>query len=383
MILQGKIPDSKEIVNIRVEGEIITRVEPSREGTAPDFGGPGMFVCPGLFDSQVNGFGGVDFNGKELTREDLRRAPLALASSGVTAFFPTLVTADAEKTIARLRVLSRAMEEDPLWQIMAPGIHLEGPYISPEEGFRGAHPPEHIRPPRWEEFEKFQEAAGGKIRLLTLAPETEGALAFVEKAVKTGVVIGLAHTNASEETLEEAYRAGARLSCHLGNGAGAVLPRHRNPTQKQLSMDDLMASIIVDGIHLPDYVVKNFIRAKGVERTLLTTDSMAGAGAPPGRYTIGDLEVEVGKEDRSARLPGTPYLAGSTLTMDQAVNNVMRYAGLPLAAALQMAGKNGEKLFPEVKRDLSPGSPGDIVLFEYRKELRVKSAWIHGEKVFG
>jgi N-acetylglucosamine-6-phosphate deacetylase len=383
MILQGKIPGSEEPVNIRVEGEIITRVEPAEGEIIPDGGGPGLFIFPGFFDPQVNGFAGVDFNGKELSRESGHRAALALASSGVTAFFPTLTTASAEKTIARLGVLSRIMEEDPLWRKMAPGIHLEGPYISPEEGFRGAHPPEHIRPPRWEEFEQFQEAAAGKIRLLTLAPEMEGALAFIEKAAKAGVVIGLAHTNASEETLEGACRAGARLSCHLGNGAHALLPRHRNPIQKQLAMDGLMASIIVDGIHLPDYLVKNFIRAKGVERVLLTTDSMAGAGAPPGRYTIGDLEVEVGEDDRSARLPGTPYLAGSTLTMDQAVNNVLRYAGLPLVLALKMAGKNSEKLFPEVKKDIRPGSPADIVLFEYEGLVRIKGTWIQGEKIFG
>jgi len=383
MILQGKMPASEELVNIEVEEGSITRVGPSRGQMVPDYGGPGSFVCPGFFDPQVNGFGGVDFNGRDLTPDGLRRAALALASSGVTAFFPTLTTADAGKTIARLRVLSRAMEEDPLWRKMAAGIHLEGPYISLEEGFRGAHPPDYIRPPRWEEFEQFQEEAKGKIRLLTLAPETEGAILFIEKAVKSGIVIGLAHTNASEETLEEACRAGARLSCHLGNGAHALLPRHRNPIQKQLAMDDLMASIIVDGVHLPDYVVKNFIRAKGVEQILLTTDSMAGAGAPPGRYTIGDLEVEVGKDDRSARMPGTPYLAGSTLTMDQAVNNVMRYANLSLGAALQMAGKNGGKLFPEVKKDITSGSPADIVLFEYKGEAKIKSTWIHGEKIFG
>jgi N-acetylglucosamine-6-phosphate deacetylase len=325
----------------------------------------------------------VDFNGKDLDREGLHRSAKALASSGVTAFFPTLTTADSAKTKARLRFLSRAMEEDPLWRRMAVGIHLEGPYISPEEGFRGAHPEEHIRPPRWEEFEKFQEAASGRIRLLTLAPEAEGALVFIEKAVTAGVVIGLGHTNASEEILEEACRAGAALSCHLGNGAHALLPRHRNPIQKQLAMDGLMASIIADGVHLPDYVVKNFIRAKGVDRILLTTDSMAGAGAPPGRYTLGDLEMETEKKDPATRLPGTPYLAGSLLTMDRAVNNVMRYAELPLAEALRMARINGEKLFPEVKKAIRPGSPADIVLFEYRGEPRIKSTWIHGEKVFG
>lgn len=382
MILQGKMPASEEPVNIEVEGESIIRVEPSRGETVPDYGGPGSFVCPGFFDPQVNGFGGVDFNGKELTRESLRRAALALASSGVTAFLPTLTTAAPEKTIARLRVLCRAMEEDPLWRRMAIGIHLEGPYISPEEGFRGAHPPEYIRPPRWEEFEQFQERAEGKIRLLTLAPETEGALAFIEKAARAGIVVGLAHTNASAEILEDAHRAGARISCHLGNGAHLFLPRHRNPIQKQLAMDGLMASLIVDGVHLPDYVVQNFVRAKGAGRVLLSTDSMAGAGAPPGRYTIGEVEVEIKEGDGSARLPGTPYLAGSTLTMDRAVTNVIRFAHIPLEVALQMAGKNGERLFPEAGWEIQPGNPANFVLFDYREKLAIQGVWVHGEKVF-
>ena len=381
MILQGKIPATEDQVNIEIAGEKIVRVEPSPTG-APDCGGAGSFICPGFFDPQVNGFGGGDFNGRSLTADDLHRAALALASSGVTAFFPTLTTAAAEKTIARLRLLSRAGEKDPLWRRMAIGIHLEGPYISPEEGFRGAHPPEHIRPPRWEEFEQFQEVAEGKIRLLTLAPETEGALAFIEKAVKMGVIIGLAHTNASEEILEDAYRAGARISCHLGNGAHLFLPRHRNPIQKQLAMDGLMASLIVDGVHLPDYVVQNFVRAKGAGRVLLTTDSMAGAGAAPGRYTIGEVEVEIKESGGSARLPGTPYLAGSTLTMDRAITNVIRFAQVPLAAALQMAGKNGERLFPEAGREVQPGNPANLVLFSYREKMMIRGVWVHGEKVF-
>jgi len=140
---------------------------------------------------------------------------------------------------------------------------------------------------------------------MTLAPEIDGAIPFVEQCVKKGIVVGIGHTNAAAEILEDALRAGARISCHLGNGAHAVLPRHQNPIQKQLSMDGLMASIIVDGIHLPDYVVKNFVRAKGVDRVLLTTDSMAGR---PPCWTIHPRRsrVEVREDDRSARLPGTP-----------------------------------------------------------------------------
>jgi N-acetylglucosamine-6-phosphate deacetylase len=381
MIIQGKIPGARDPVNILIEGGTVARVEPYRQEIHFDFGGPDLYLCRGFFDPQVNGFGGVDFNGNDLTLEGIHQAVLSLAATGVSRFFPTLITASHEKIIRQLKILAKAYENDSLFKRMCPGFHLEGPYISTEDGPRGAHPRHFVRPPQWEELERFQEACGGKIRVITLAPEVEGAIAFIEKAVARGMVVGLAHTNASEEILEEAVRAGARLSCHLGNGAHAILPRHRNPIQKQLAMDGLMASIIADGIHLPDYVVKNFVRGKGIDRILLTTDSMAGAGAPAGKYTLGDLEVEIG-EDRTARLAGTPYLAGSTLTMDQAINNVIRFTGVNLVAAIQMAARNGGKLFPEVEEQILPGHPADLVLFGYKEELVVRQTWIHGEKIF-
>ncbi len=365
MIIQGRLPKTGDLVNVFVEQSAVVRVEPVDGRALFDHGGPDYFLCRGFFDPQVNGCGGVDFNAKDLDPEKVRRALYLLASSGVTRFFPTLITASHERIVHQLNILARAFEEDPLFEEMCPGIHLEGPYISVEDGPRGAHPREFVRPPKWDEIEKFQEACHGRIRLITLAPETEGAIPFIEKAAEAGMVIGIGHTDAPEKILDEALRAGARMSCHLGNGARAVLPRHQNPIQKQLAMDGLMASIIVDGIHLPDYVVKNMVRAKGVDRILLTTDSMAGAGAPPGRYTLGDLEVEVGSEDRAARLPGTPYLAGSTLTMDQAVSNVIQFAGIDLSSAIQVAGQNGRKLFPEMEGEIIPGCPADLVLFEF------------------
>jgi N-acetylglucosamine-6-phosphate deacetylase len=216
---------------------------------------------------------------------------------------------------------------------------------------------------------------------MTLAPEVKGAIPFIEKAVAHGMVIGIGHTNASGEVIEEAVQAGARFSCHLGNATPKPLPRHQNPIQKQLAMDQLMASIITDGVHLPPDVVKNTIRAKGIDRIILATDSMAAAGAPPGRYTLGDLEVKV-NPDRIARLVGRPLLAGSTLTMDCAITNVIRFAEIDLAPAIQMAAENARKLFPEVKAEMIPGHSADLVLFEYQKELMVLSTWIEGEKIF-
>ncbi len=382
MIIRGKLPGAAQVLDIFIEGEKVQRIAPGGQEGRCDAGGDDFFLCGGFFDPQVNGYGGIDFNGKDLTPEKLRRAAKALAASGVTGFFPTLTTASRERMAANLKVLSRAVGQDSLFGNMCRGFHLEGPYISPEEGFRGAHPKEFVRLPDWDEVEEFQDACAGQVRMITLAPEAEGAIHFIDRALSEGIIIGLGHTNAPEKVLEDALRAGARISCHLGNGAHALLPRHRNPIQKQLSMDGLMASIIADGVHLPDYVVKNFIRAKGIDRILLTTDSMAGAGAPVGRYTLGDLEVEVSPDGRSARLPGTPYLAGSTLTMDRAISNVMRFAGIDLCSAVNMAGEHGGKLFPDVQGEIRVGSPADLVLFEHREEIITQATWIHGEKIW-
>jgi N-acetylglucosamine-6-phosphate deacetylase len=283
--------------------------------------------------------------------------------------------------IHQLKIMADALRNDSLLQKMCLGIHLEGPYISPEDGPRGVHLREFVRLPKWEELERFQEVCEGRIKCMTLAPEVKGAIPFIEKAVARGMVIGIGHTNASEEDLEEAVQAGARLSCHLGNATPKPLPHRQNLIQKQLAMDQLVASIITDGIHLPFYVMKNYVRAKGIDRIVLTTDSMAGAGASPGRYTLGDLEVEVGP-DRTARLVGTSRLAGSTLTMDRAITNVIRFAGIDLASAIQMAAKNAQKLFPEVGGEIIPGHSADLVLFEYQRELVVRSTWINGEKIF-
>jgi N-acetylglucosamine-6-phosphate deacetylase len=216
---------------------------------------------------------------------------------------------------------------------------------------------------------------------VTLAPELKGAVPFIEKAVAHGVVIGLGHTNASEELIEEAVKAGARLSCHLGNATPKSSLCRWNLIQKQLMTDQLTATIIPDGIHLPCGIVKDYVRTKGIDRIVLTTDCMAGAGASPGRYTLGDLEVEVGS-DRAARLIGNSRLAGSSLTMDRAISNVIHFAEIDLASAIQMASQNAQKLFPEVKGEVIPGHSGNLVLFTYQKELSVQSTWINGEKVF-
>ena len=285
---------------------------------------------PGFVDLQVNGFAGVDFNTPGATPADIGRALAAMRAGGVTRCLPTLITSSWERFRECVRAVIDA--DDPA----VAGIHLEGPYISPADGPRGAHPKPHCCSASRDDFDRRQEAAGGRIVLVTLAPEVPGALALIAHLASAGVRVAIGHTDASPGQIRDAVAAGATLSTHLGNGCAAMLPRHPNVIWEQLAADALSASVIADGHHLPPAVVKAIARVKGPARTILVTDAMAAAGCPAGHYRIGDVDVEVGG-DRRVSLRGTPFLAGSALTMADAVANMVRFAGVPLTDALAMA----------------------------------------------
>jgi N-acetylglucosamine-6-phosphate deacetylase len=381
MILRAKLIENDQIVTLHIDGKNISRIEPFANRSGLERVDPDLYLAPGFFDPQVNGFAGVDFNGKDLTPDDVHRAAQAISTTGVTSFFPTLITASLDRLTHQLRILKEAIENDPLVSKMCRGIHLEGPYISSAEGPRGVHPVQFIRPPQWEEFERLQEACVGRIKLITLAPEKEGSLHFIQKAVSSGVVVAIGHTEASEEILDAAFEAGAKLSTHLGNGIGNLILRHRNPFQKQLSMDGLMASIIADGIHLPDYVVRNIVKAKTPERILLCTDAISAAAQPPGRYGLADLEVEVG-EDYRTRLAETDSLAGSTLSMPKAINNMIKFTEVDLRTAVKMATENGRKLFPEMIGTIAPDQPANLAVFRFKEELMIEKTILLGKEIF-
>ena len=381
MIPQAKLIENDQLATLHIQGERISRIEPSANTTGLERADPDLYIAPGFFDPQVNGFAGVDFNGKGLTPDDVHRAAQAISGTGVTTFFPTLITASFARLTHQLKILKEAIENDRLVSKICKGIHLEGPYISSAEGPRGVHPVPSIRPPRWDEFERLQEACGGRIRLITLAPEKEGSIHFIEKAVLSGVVVGIGHTQASEEILEAAFKAGARLSTHLGNGIGNLILRHPNPFQKQLTMDGLMASIIPDGIHLPDYLVRNIVRAKTPDRILLCTDAISGAAQPPGRYRLADLEIEAGEDGRT-RLVGTDSLAGSTLSIPKAINNMIKFSEIDLRTAIKMATESGRKLFPEMIGTIAQNQPANLVVFRFKEELIIEKTILFGEEVF-
>jgi N-acetylglucosamine-6-phosphate deacetylase len=285
---------------------------------------------PGFFDLQVNGFAGVDFGDPALTPEQVLHAVEAIGQTGVTRFLPTLITSSLQTFAACARTLVGAKHP------AIAGLHMEGPYISSEDGPRGAHSRAFVRDADVDDFRRRQGAADGRIRLLTVAPEAPGVLPVIEHAAGSGVRVAIGHTGATGAQIADAVSAGATLSTHLGNGCAQMLPRHPNVIWEQLADDRLMASFIVDGHHLPPATVKSMIRAKTPGRSILVTDAIAAAGMPPGRYKLGGQEVELSPTGRVAA-PGAPNLAGSALRLDVAIGNTVRFTGLPLEEVAPMA----------------------------------------------
>lgn len=285
-----------------------------------------------LFDIQVNGFAGVDFQRPDLGARELRQAVDCLAEHETRRFFVALITDDLESLREKFENLERLRAGDPAIAEAVRGYHLEGPWLSPEPGYRGAHDPRHMLEPDLRAFERLQIAAGGNIRLVSIAPELPGSAEFIRGAVDMGVHVSLGHTNASDAEIDWAIRAGALFCTHLGNAVPQELNRHDNVVQRLLARDELTAFFIPDGIHLPPGVLKNFFRAKPAGKALFTTDCMAAAGAPPGRYTLGPMTLEVG-EDRVVRQPGERNFAGSALCPDEGVANVREWLGLDASLA--------------------------------------------------
>jgi len=289
-----------------------------------------MVRLPGFFDLQVNGFAGVDFNAEHLTAGAVRAALERLRATGVTRCLPTLITSAFDRFAANARVIA-SMPDAAI-----AGLHMEGPYLSPEDGPRGAHPREHLRAADVDDFARRQDAALGRIVLVTVAPEVPGVIALIEHLVATGVRAAIGHTAASPGQIADAIAAGATLATHLGNGCASLLPRHPNPIWELLAADAVCASLIVDGHHLPPATVKAMVRAKGAARTILVSDAIAAAGCDPGEYAIGGVRCALA-EDGRVSLPGTPYLAGSSLTLDRAVANTVRFTGLSIDEVSPMA----------------------------------------------
>ncbi|WP_309397724.1 N-acetylglucosamine-6-phosphate deacetylase [Cerasicoccus maritimus] len=287
---------------------------------------------PCLFDLQVNGFAGIDFQQPSLTMRELELACEQMRARGVGGFLFTLITAPLEQTCQQMRKLVEWRRESPIIHEMAVGIHLEGPFISELDGYRGAHPLHAVLDPTPALLSKFLKSAGGLLRLVTLAPERQGGIDVIRELTDMGVSVALGHTDASERDIDLAIKAGACMCTHLGNGAPQVMHRHDNIINRLLARDELIACFIPDGVHIPFPVLRNYVRTKGWHRSIFTTDCMAAAGAPAGIYTLGELELVVGA-DGLVRQPDRSGFAGSSLTPDGAVQYLCDELGVPLRDA--------------------------------------------------
>jgi N-acetylglucosamine-6-phosphate deacetylase len=366
MILHAKHYATGRPVAVTVETGTITAVTTSAEN-------PRQWVAPAFFDPQINGCLGISFNSPSLTPEQVRTVAAKCREHGIGAFLPTLVTTSFDAFRHGFATLAKAIDADADLARRIPGFHLEGPYMSAEDGPRGAHPREHMRDPDWDEFRRWQDAAGGRIRMVTIAPERAGALPFIEKLAASGVVVAIGHTAATGQQIRDAVRAGARTSTHLGNGCHAVLPRHENYVWEQLACDDLWMSLITDGHHLPPTVVKCLVRAKGVGRTLLTSDAGSLAGMPAGKYREWGTDLEVLPSGKIV-VAGTPFLAGSGHFTDLCVGNVAKFAGMSLADAVDMATVRPRQLLGLPVHTIEVGQPADLVLFDWEPggDVRVR-----------
>ena len=348
---------SEEAIVLTTESGHISTVAPSEAA-------PGVWIAPSFFDVQINGCLGIGFNAPDLTPEGVRTVTAECRRHGIGSFLPTVITDGFEAIQQSLTTLARALDRDTHLARSIPGFHLEGPYLSGEDGPRGAHPKVHARDPDWDEFRRWQDAAIGRIRMVTLAPERTGAIAMIERLTASGVVVALGHTAASASQIRDAISAGARTSTHLGNGAHAVLPRHPNYIWEQLAADELWASVIADGHHLPAAVVKCITRVKTPERLLLTCDAGSLAGLPPGRYRDWGTELEVLPGGKIV-VPGTPYLAGSGCFTDLCVGNMTRMAGVSLKEAVEMAAVRPRELLGLPVPRIESGEVADLALFDW------------------
>lgn len=387
MQIIGRRYDTRDAVEVDILDGRIERLRPYRDTDATH---SLPWIAPGFVDIQVNGYNGQEFSSLELTPQKVAKIVEEHYAFGVTSFCPTLTTAAHEVLVHGMSAIHQACLSRPEIGRRVAGIHLEGPYFSPEDGPRGAHPKEHCRQPDWLQFQRLQEAAGGRICLLTMSVEFDESAEFINRVVASGVRVAIGHTAADSAHIKAAVDAGATLSTHLGNGAHRMLRRHPNYIWDQLAEDRLTASLIVDGHHLPPEVVKSFVRAKSPERIILVSDLSGLAGMPVGRYTTSGCELEILSDGRLVIAGQDQLLAGASLPIGDGVANIMRFAGVDLATAVHMATKHASAFLGQTPGGLRPGDAANLVLFdlpdagtgESPARLTVRATVADGELVY-
>jgi N-acetylglucosamine-6-phosphate deacetylase len=364
--IEGIHFDSGEAVRIKVKDGHITCIEPIHAmelSTLP-------FIGPGLVDLQINGFRGYDFNTLPLSHTCIVQATKCLWAEGVTSYYPTVITNSSDAIQEAVAVIAKACSQNPLVAESIAGIHLEGPFISPEDGARGAHNKAYVQAPDWSLLQLWQEAAEGRIKLVTMSPEWPGSAKFIETCVQNGITVSIGHTSASPEQIREAAASGARMSTHLGNGAHLQLPRHPNYIWEQLATDELSACLIADSFHLPESVLKVALKVKGT-KALLVSDAVSLSGMPPGLYDTHIGSKVVLTPDGKLHLASNPnLLAGSAQMLTRGIEHLVRKGLCTLQDAWKRASMYpADFMHLPAGRGLSVGAPADLVLFEWNGDM--------------
>lgn len=380
-IIEGLFYLDHQPVAIEIADGKILRFTRKEKLSDPDLAD--VYVAPGLIDHQVNGYLSHAFVGEDLNLEQVQKITRTFWSKGITTYVPTLTSHRSDLLLKNFGILSKIIQ-DEIVGASVPGFHLEGPYISPIDGFRGAHNKEYIKDPDWEEFSAWYEASGRNIIEVTVAPELPGAIDFIAKCRQLGITVALGHHNGTTPIIQQAVDAGASVSTHLGNGCANTIHRHDNPLWPQLAEDRLTASIIADGFHLRPEEVQTFYKVKGPERTILVSDVIRLAGLPPGTYEDFDQEVVVTPEGK-VMMPAQNVLAGASFLITEGIKNMMAFTQCSLADAIHMTSRNPARLLGLHDRgEISPGKRADLVLFKLREDgsLDIRKTVVQGAVVF-
>lgn len=375
--LAGRDPATGRVLRVDVDGGLISRV--TRVAGQADH-----WIAPGLIDLQVNGYGGFDVNERDLRPETVSGLVGALRRVGVTSVVPTLITAPADQLLASLTTIAEARRRSGDIAHAIPHVHVEGPFLSDQDGPRGVHDPRHIRPPDAAEVSGWQRASDGLVGMVTISPHWPDSDAFIRAVTASGVRVAIGHTHATSDQVHQAVAAGATVSTHLGNGAHATLPRHPNYVWAQLANDNLRVGLIADGHHLPADTFKAMVRAVGPDRAHLVSDATALAGLAPGRYhtVVGDT-VDLSADGRLSHV-GSPYLAGAARSLNECAAIATTLGDLSLDQVLLLAARNPGRLLRRAgpaRGVLAAGAVADVMTFGFapgQEALEVRHVLVRG-----
>jgi N-acetylglucosamine-6-phosphate deacetylase len=375
MKIEGRHYQTSEAIQVEIENGRIAKIVPL-DGDAKSL----HWIAPGLVDLQINGFQGMDYNTLPIAEDLVYKATEAIYSEGVTSYYPTIITNTEEAITEAVKSIAQACSKDSITNETVAGIHIEGPFISSEDGPRGAHGKQYVQAPNWEMFQRWQEAADGKIKILTLSPEWEGSSEFIKKCTDSGVTISIGHTSATPEQIREAVSAGARMSTHFGNGAHLTLPRHPNYLWEQLAQDDLWTCLIADGFHLPESVLKVAMAVKQ-EKAMIVSDAVYLAGMEPGHYVTHIGGKVVLTPEGKLHIDGNPKIqAGSAKMLGWGIEVLLKHGLADLATAWDMASiRPASFMGIDAQAGLHENAPADLVCFKLEQhKLEIQKTYKSG-----